>query len=63
MSAATRVGVVIATKGRPQLAALVIDELTRQTTPPNAVVVVVSDIADAPQDGGGNVTIVRARPG
>ncbi len=63
MSVGTRVGVVIATRGRPQLAALVIDELTRQTVLPDAVVVVVSDIADAPQVEGGNLTIVTSAPG
>lgn len=63
MSVGTRVGVVIATRGRPQLAALVIDELTRQTTPPDAVVVAVSDIADAPPLGGGNLTIASSAPG
>ncbi len=61
--AAMRVGVIIATKGRPQLAALVVEELSRQTKPPNAVAVVVSDAADAPSVSGGNVTIIKSPPG
>ena len=63
MSIGVRVGVVIATRGRPQLAALVIDELNRQTMPPDAVVVVVSDIVDAPRVDCGNLTIVTSAPG
>jgi glycosyltransferase involved in cell wall biosynthesis len=58
-----RVGVVIATKGRPQFVALVLDELTRQTLLPDAVVIAVSDRADAPPVSSGNVTIVGSAPG
>lgn len=47
--AAMRVGVVIATKGRPELAALVVQELTRQTAAPDAIVIAVGDLADARQ--------------
>jgi GT2 family glycosyltransferase len=60
---AMRVGVVIATKGRPQLAARVVDELTQQTIPPNGIVIAVSDVADAPRVSGTNVTIINSRPG
>ena len=61
--AAMRVGVVIASKGRPQLVARVVDELTRQTKAPAAIVLAVSDVADAPRVNGGNVTIVNSAPG
>ena len=61
--AAMRVGVVIATKGRPELAALVVQELTRQTATPDAIVIAVSDLADAPGVSGGNIMIAESRPG
>ena len=62
-SAAMRVGVVIATKGRPELAALVVQELIRQTAAPDAIVIAVSDLADAPGLSGGNIMIAESRPG
>jgi GT2 family glycosyltransferase len=58
-----RVGVVIATKGRPELAALVVQELTRQTVAPDVIVIAVSDLADAPGVTGGTIRIVESRPG
>lgn len=61
--AAMRVGVVIATKGRPQLAARVIAALSRQTTPPAVIVISVSDRADAPGLSGAGVTIAESPPG
>ena len=61
--AALRVGVVIATRGRPQLAARVVDELTRQTTPPSAIVIAVSNASDAPRTSGDRITIVNSAPG
>jgi len=63
MSGSARVGVVIATKGRPQLVALVVDTLARQTKPPDAIVLAVSDAADAPRAVGGKATIVQSPPG
>lgn len=61
--AAMRVGVVIATKGRPELAAHVVQQLTRQTTAPDVIVIAVSDLADAPAVSGGNIMIAESRPG
>lgn len=63
MSGSARVGVVIATKGRPQLVALLVDTLARQTKPPDAIVLAVSDAADAPRAVGGKATIVQSPPG
>jgi len=61
--AALRVGVVIATKGRPELVARVVAALGEQTAPPDAVIISVSDPADAPEVSGGNVIVARSRPG
>lgn len=58
-----RVGVVIATKGRPEMAALVVQELTQQTKSPEAIVISVGNVADAPCVRGENVAIVVGRPG
>jgi GT2 family glycosyltransferase len=58
-----RVGVVIATKGRPEVAALVVQELTRQTVAPDVIVIAVCDLADAPGVSGGNIMIVESRAG
>jgi GT2 family glycosyltransferase len=58
-----RVGVVIATKGRPDMAALALNMLTRQTKVPDAIVFSVSNAADAPHGCDETVTIVDSRPG
>jgi GT2 family glycosyltransferase len=55
------VGVVIATKGRPQTAKALVEALARQSTPPLAVVIAVSDAADAAGIQGAK--IVMANPG
>ena len=55
------VGVVIATKGRPQIAKALVDALARQSTPPRAIVIAVSDAADAAGIHGAQ--IVMSRPG
>lgn len=62
-SAAMRVGVVIATKGRPRLPALLVHELNGQTKLPDAIIISVSDPADAPSLSGQNVAIVNSAPG
>jgi len=62
-SAAMRVGVVIATKGRPQLPALLVHELNRQTKPPDSIIISVSNPADAPSLSGQNVKVVSSAPG
>jgi len=58
-----RVGVVIATKGRPEIVKLLVEELARQTAPADAIVIVVSDVRDAPCGSGGNVTVVNSTAG
>ena len=58
-----RVGIVIATKGRPRLAALAVHELNRQTQPPDAIAIAVSAPADAPDVNEANVKVVTSRPG
>jgi GT2 family glycosyltransferase len=58
-----RVGVVIATKGRPDMAALALNMLIRQTKRPDAIVFSVSNAADGPHGYDETVTIVDSRPG
>lgn len=58
-----RVGVVIATKGRPEIVVLLLGELARQTVPPDRIVLAVSDVGDAPRENGQNVSIVTSASG
>ena len=55
------IGVVLATKGRPQIAKALVEALAMQSMPPQAIVIAVSDPADAAGIQGAK--IVMARPG
>ena len=55
------VGVVIATKGRPQIAKMLVEALAQQSMPPQAIVIAVSDAADAAGIEGAKIIV--SRPG
>ena len=64
MAAKLNVGVVIATKGRPQLAKALVDALSRQSVTPQSIVISTSDAADAAGIAAqGAVRIVVSRAG
>jgi GT2 family glycosyltransferase len=59
-----RVGVVIATKGRPDVAKALVAALAQQSMPPHAIMIAVSDPADATGIPAlGSVKVVMSRPG
>jgi hypothetical protein len=59
-----RVGVVVASKGRPDIVSRLVQTLLQQSAPPDAIVVAVSDPADAAGAvAGGPLTIVVGRAG
>jgi GT2 family glycosyltransferase len=57
--------VIIATKGRPQEVSNLIDVLTRQTVPPDRIIVSACDPDDVPQDGAvvSNIEVIFGPPG
>lgn len=64
MAAELHVGVVIATKGRPEVAKALIEALARQSLQPQAIIVAVGDPADAAGIAAGDaVKVVASRPG
>jgi GT2 family glycosyltransferase len=65
MTPALNVGVVIASKGRPQIVRALVEALKQQTALPRAIVIAVSDAADAAgiATGDGKVAVVMSRPG
>jgi GT2 family glycosyltransferase len=58
-----RVGVVIATRGRPEIVSLLVKELARQTVPPDSTIIAVSDARDAPGVSDGSVAVVSSAAG